>query len=70
MFLIEMQKKAVLKPFQCDQTEATNKVSGKQIPRPFLFSGQVSGQQIQKIVLAARPARLRKEGLGIHVIPI
>ena len=44
--------------------------TGNQFAYIFQLIGLVNGQQtLERIVLAARPVRLRKEGPGIRVIP-
>ena len=47
------------------QSDSGNKQSVKETDsaHTFLLSGQVSGQQLWNVVLAARQAKLRKEGL-------
>ena len=63
------ERKTVFKLLH-NRTKATNGETWNQSAYIFQLIRQVNGQQIlERIVLAAKPVRLRKEGLGIRVIP-
>ena len=65
----ESERQTVFKLLR-NRTKATNGETGNKSAYTFQLIGLVSGQQtLERIVLAARLVRLRKEGLGIHVIP-
>ena len=63
------RKKTVFKLLR-NRTKATNGETRNQSAYMFQLIRLVNGQQtLERIVLAAKPVGLRKEGLGIRVIP-